>query len=134
MTLGILGIVIAEKRDDLNSVFAARGMGPNNVTVKLCAIDPNATTSTPPTHYMFSYAGTNATELSILQAMTAGDLPPVPDGTVWGENGVISAADAMAACDGSVFHVYSCAGDVEPVDHVAAVLESKGLQLVPSGF
>jgi len=37
----------------------------------------------------------------------------------------------MAASDGSVFHVYSAAGDIEPVDHVAAVLASEGLQYAP---
>ena len=58
-------------------------------------------------------------------------MPPLPESVVWGEDGVISAAAAMAATDGAVFHVYSCAGDVEPVIHVAAVLATEGLQYVP---
>jgi hypothetical protein len=37
----------------------------------------------------------------------------------------------MAASDGAVFHVYSAAGQIEPVDPVAAVLQSEGLQYVP---
>lgn len=37
----------------------------------------------------------------------------------------------MAATDGAVFHVYSAAGAIEPVDHVAAVLATEGLQYVP---
>lgn len=131
MTIGIVFIVKDAKKDDLNLVFAARGMGPESVTRKLCAIDPQATDQTPPTHWLASMANGTAEELATLNGMINGDLPPVPDGTVWGENGVISAADAMAACDGAVMQVYSCAGDVEPVDHVAAVLASRGLQYVP---
>lgn len=131
MALGIVFIVTDAKKDDLNLVFAARGMGPDSVTRKLCAIDPQATDQTPPTHWLASMANGTQAELDILNAMTAGDLPPVPDGTVWGENGVISAAAAMAACDGAVFQVYSAAGDIEPVDHVTAVLASRGLQYVP---
>ena len=131
MALGIVLIVAENNVTDLNRVFAVRGMGPDNVTRKLCAVDPGATYETPATHRLMSDAAGDGTELAILQAMTQGDLPPLPEGVVWGEDGVISAADAMAACHGSVMQVYSCAGDVEPVDHVAAVLASRGLQFVP---
>jgi hypothetical protein len=131
MALGIVCIVTDAKRNDLNFLFAARGMGPDNITRKLCAVDAGATYETPPTHWLMSNAAGNQAELDTLTAMTEGDLPAVPTGTVWGESGIISAADAMAACDGSVFQVYSCAGDVEPADHVAAVLSSRSLQYVP---
>lgn len=131
MTIGIVCIVTDAKKDDNNRVFAARGMGLVTHTRKLCAIDPAATYETPPTHWLSSNAAGDATELAILQAMTLGELPSLPEGVAWGEDGVISEADAKAATDGSVFHVYSCAGDVEPVDHAAAVLLSEGLQFVP---
>lgn len=131
MALGIVCIVTDAKKDNLNLVFAARGMGPDTFTRKLCAIDAGATDTTPPTHWLMSNAAGDAGELAVLQAMTAGDLPAVPAGTVWGANGVITAADAMAASDGSVFHVYSCAGDVEPTTHCAAVLTTEVLQYVP---
>lgn len=131
MALGIVCTVAAAKKTDINLVFAARGHGPETFTRKLCAINPGATWEATPTHYLMSNAGGDAEELAILQAMTQGDLPPVPNGTVWGEEGVISAAAAMACSDGAVFHVYSAAGDIEPVDHVAAVLVSEGLQYVP---
>lgn len=131
MTIGIVCIVTDAKKNDINLVFAARGMGPGTFTRKLCAVDPGATYETPPSHWLMSNAAGDGAELTVLQAMTQGDLPPLPPGSVWGEDGVISAADAMAACDGAVMQVYSCAGDVEPVDHVAAVLASRGLQFVP---
>lgn len=131
MTIGIVCIVGDAKKDDNNRVFAARGMGPETFIRKLCAIDPAATYETPPTHWLSSNAAGDGGELAILQAMTLGELPPLPDGVVWGEDGVISEADAKAATDGSVFHVYSCAGEVEPVEHAAAVLATEGLQFVP---
>lgn len=130
MALGIVCIIAAAFKTNLNLVFAARGMGPETFTRKLCAAGA-ATPSTPATHYLMSLAGGDGEELAILQAMTQGDLPPVPDGVVWGQDGVISAADAMAASDGAVFHVYSAAGDIEPTEHVIAVLASEGLRYVP---
>ncbi len=97
----------------------------------LCAVATDATWETEPTHYLMSAAGAHDTDVAIWQAMTAGNLPPLPEGVVWGVNGVISAEDAMAASDGSVFHVYSAAGEIEPVDHAAAVLATEGLKFVP---
>jgi hypothetical protein len=131
MALGIVCIVAAAQKINLNLVFAARGMGPETFTRKVCAINPGATWETAPTHWLMSLAGGDAAELTVLQAMTQGDLPDLPMGVVWGEDDVISAADAMACSDGAVFHVYSAAGDIEPVDHVTAVLASEGLQYVP---
>jgi hypothetical protein len=132
MTLGIVCIITAAKKAHINLVFAARGLGPETFTRALCAINPAATFETPATHYLMSDAGGDEAELSVLQAMTGGDLPDLPDGAVWGEGDVISAGNAMAACDGAVFHVYSAAGDIEPTDHATAVLVSEGLQFVPA--
>lgn len=130
MALGIVCIVTSAKVAHLNLVFGARGLGPDTFTRKLCASGA-ATPSTPPTHWLMSLANGDQAELNILTAMTAGDLPDLPNGVVWGENGVISAADAISASDGGVLHVYSAAGEIEPVDHVAAVLASEGLRYVP---
>lgn len=130
MALGIVCIITAAQKTNLNLVFAARGHGPETFTRKLCAVG-SATPATPPTHWLMSNAVGDEPELATLQAMTGGNLPDLPDGAVWGAEGVISAADAMAATDGSVFHVYSAAGEIEPVDHVVAVLAAEGLQYVP---
>lgn len=131
MNLPAICIVTDAQKVNLNLVFAAMGMGPETFTRKLCAIDAGATFETPATHWLMSAAAATDTDVATWQAMTEGNLPPLPEGTVWGENGVISAANAMAASDGSVFHVYSAAGDIEPTAHAAAVLESEGLQFVP---
>lgn len=132
MNLPYIAIVTDAQKTNLNLVFAAMGEGPETFTRKCCAIDPNATHETPPTHWLTSAAAATDSDVAMLQAMTEGNLPALPEGVVWGEDGVISAADAMAASDGSVFHVYSAAGDIEPADHAAAVLASEGLQFVPS--
>lgn len=131
MLLPYIAIVSAAHRDHLNLVLEAVGWGPGNFARRCCAINPAATSSTPATHYLTSAAAATDTDVAMLQAMTQGDLPDLPEGVIWGENGVISAADAMAASDGSVFHIYSAAGEIEPVDHAAAVLASEGLQYVP---
>lgn len=130
MALGIVCLVTDAYKTNINLVFAARGLGPETFTRKVCAAGA-ATPSTPPTHWLMSMANGDQAELNVLTAMTEGDLPDLPMGVVWGEDGVISAADAMTATGGSVFQVYSAAGDVEPVDHVAAVLASRDLQYVP---
>lgn len=142
MLLPAVCIVTAAHKTNINLVFAAMGEGPETFTRKLCAVDPLATTSTPPTHWLMSHAGATDSMVAIWQAMTQGNLPPLPEGVVWGVDGVISAADAMAATHGSVFHVYSAAGDIEPVDFIlgkpdandvrqGGVLASEGLQYVP---
>lgn len=131
MLLPFVAIVAAAHKTNLNATLAAVGWGPESFTRKCCAIDPLATTETPPTHWLTSHAGASDTDVAMLQAMTQGDLPVLPEGVVWGENGIISAADAMACSDGAVFHIYSAAGDIEPVAHIEAVLASEGLQFVP---
>ena len=131
MALGIVCIITDAQKDAINLVFVARGDGPETFTRKICAADPDATPETTPTHWLMSDANGDDAELSILMAMTQGNLPDLPDGVVWGEDGVISEADAIAATDGAVFQVYSAGGDIEPVDHVAAVLASRDLQYVP---
>jgi hypothetical protein len=131
MNLPYIAIVTDAKRVDLNRVFDAMGYGPETFIRKCCAPDPSATTATPPTHWLSSNASASDALVATLQAMTAGDLPALPDGVVWGENGVITAADAMAASNGSALHVYSAAGQIEPAQHAAAVLVSEGLQYVP---
>lgn len=143
MALGIVCIITDAQKTNINLVFAARGHGPETFTRKLCTIDPSATPSTPPTHWLMSNAAGNEAELAILMGMcNSNQLPPLPDGVVWGENGAISAAAAQAAIHGSVFHVFSCAGNVEPTDHIlgkedengvrhGGVLAGEGLQFVP---
>ena len=90
MTIGIVCLVTDAQKVNINLVFAARGMGPETFSRKVCAVDPGATYETAPTHWLMSMANGDATELAILQAMTGGDLPDLPEGVVWvpGNNGI----------------------------------------------
>lgn len=129
--LPVVCVVKDAVKDDANLVWAAWGRGPNTFSRKLCALDPEATESTPPTHWLMSDTSTTDSDVAIMQGFADGDLPPVPSGTVWGENGVISAADALVAVNGTNLQTYSASGDVSPVEHSEGILESRGLQFVP---
>ena len=131
MLLPFVALVTDAHKVNLNLTLAAVGWGPESFSRKVCAIDPGATFETAPTHWLTSHAGASTTDVAMLQAMTNGDLPQPANGAVWGVDGVISAADAMAASDNTVFQVYSAADDVKPVDHVNTVLTNRGLQYVP---
>lgn len=95
MNLPSVCTITAAKKTDINLVFAAMGEGPETFTRKLCATGV-ATYETPATHYLMSHAGATDSQVAIWQAMTEGNLPPLPDGVVWGEDGVISAAAVLA--------------------------------------
>ena len=131
MALPSICIVTAAQRDNANAVWEARGRGPNNFSRKLCELDPGATYETPATHYLIADSSTTQEEVAIMMSFQDGDLPPLPDGTVWGEEGIISAADAMTAINGANMQVYAASGDVAPVDHAAGILSSRDLMLVP---
>lgn len=125
-----VGIVRAADRDNANLVWAAWGKGPNTFSRKLTS-DPSPTTSSTVTHYLFADSSTTVEDVAIIQAMANGDLPPLPPGYAWGVDGVISAADALAAIDGDSLQCYSASGNVAPLDHCNAILASRGLSWVP---
>lgn len=127
---------------DVRLVWGAMGQGWDTFGRKLCSSATEATPETPPTHWLMSDAGSQSDMVTAWQAMANGDLPQI-DG-VWGENGIISAAAAMAATNGANLHVYTVSGDVQPEDfllgmadanHVrhGGMLASEGLQFVPEG-
>jgi len=129
MSLPSICIVTAEAVVDARLVWLAMGRGPNSFIRKLCAIDPEATWETTPTHYLMSDVSSSESDVAAWQAMANGDLPEIEG--VWGEDDVISAAAAMAATSAANLQVYSASGDVIPTDHAAGILGSRGLMLVP---
>jgi hypothetical protein len=90
------GLVTAAARADANRVFVAMGRGEAfgvpayDAPGKLLSVDP-------PTHYYFFDVTAEDHDVRAWEGMQSGDLPPVAPGVVWGEGGIISAADAMAA-------------------------------------
>lgn len=96
MAINIIAICPAAYLTDVNAVLEAMGRGPGNIEKK-ATTSPNPAWNDAATHYYMSDQGVTEAFQADLLAATSGDLPPVPEGTVWGEDGVISAADAMAA-------------------------------------
>lgn len=125
-----VGVVKAADRENANLVWSAWGKGPDTFSRRLTD-DPSPTTSSTVTHYLFADSSTSVEDVQIIQAMANGDLPPLPTGYAWGVDGVISAADALAAIDGDSLQCYSASGNVAPLDHCNAILASRGLSWVP---
>lgn len=53
-TLPCINVCLAAAKDGLNGVLFAMGRGPESFGRALCAKDPGATPSTPPTHYLMA--------------------------------------------------------------------------------
>lgn len=130
MALPSICIITAAAKDDANRVWSAMGRGPENFGVPLTNQIP-AVIGSPITHYVSADSSSQASDVAAWQAMQNGDLPPVPPGVVWGENGVIDAASAMAAVTGENLQVYSASGNVTPVEHLNGILQGRALSLIP---
>lgn len=126
--LPVVCIIAAASKDDGNLVWAAQGRGPDTFSRRLTTDSP-ATTGSTVTHYLMADSSSDASDVAAWQAMADGDLPQING--VWGENGVIGAAEAQAAVSGANLQVYSASGDVAPLDHCNAILLSRGLSWVP---
>jgi len=123
-----VGIVRAADKTNANLVWAAWGKGPDTFSRRLTT-DENPTTSSTVTHYLFADSSSSVEVVQIIQGFANGDLPPISG--AWGQDGVIDAADALAAIDGDSLQCYSASGNVTPLDHCNAILASRGLKWVP---
>jgi len=129
---GILAICTAAARTNLNLVFAAMGLGPDNISRRLTD-DPTPTVSSEVTHYAMYNAAALATDA---QTYDQAKLGFPPNETVegfpifWGQNGVISEPDAVAAFQSMQFWLNS--SDMEPsVFAEEAIMPTLGLSYVP---
>lgn len=120
-------------KTDCNLVWNATGRGPNTFSVPLVAADDEtATYETAPTHWLAQDMSATAELAVTWLAMCDGDLPQITG--VWGEEGVISAQDAMAACGGGNLQVYSAGGLIEgnaAIEWRNAILAGRNLKLRP---
>lgn len=120
-------------KTDCNLVWDATGRGPNTFSVPLVAADDDeADHTTTPTHWLAQDMSATDTLAVTWLAMTEGDLPQING--VWGEEGVISAPDAMAACGNGNLQVYSAGGLVEgnaAIEWRNAILAGRNLKLRP---
>lgn len=130
MTVNIIGIGKVAAVENINLVLEAMGRGPNNLS-RPATTNPSPTCETPPTHLYMSDQGVTGEFAAILLGFANGDLPPLPEGTVWGEDGIISAADALAAITAENFAFASFNEAFTPGEQVDAALTALGLVKVP---
>lgn len=130
MSVNIIGIGKVEAVVNINKVLEAMGRGPNSLS-RPATSTANPTWETAPTHRYMSDQGVTEGFAAILHGFANGDLPPLPEGTVWGVNGVISAEDALAAITADNFAFASFNEAFTPGEQVAAALDALGLVIVP---
>ena len=130
MAINIIGIATAAAVDDVNAVLEAMGRGPGSISRKATTVANPAWDATP-THFFMSDQGVTPEFQAQLLGFANGDLPPLPEGVVWGEDGVISAADALAAIASPNFSFASFSGAFTPGEQVQAALDALGLHVIP---
>ena len=130
MAINVIGIATAAAVDNVNLVLQAMGRGPGNISRKATTVADPAWDATP-THYFMSDQGVTPEFQAQLLGFANGDLPPLPEGVVWGEEGVISAQDALAAIASPNFSFASFSGAFTPGEQVQASLDALGLHVIP---
>lgn len=134
MNLPRITLAKVEALTDLNRIGHALDLGTGYFTgLALCAIDPNATWETPPTHYAGHDQHAQSSEQEMWQGMAqAADLPELPYGRLWGEDGIISSLDAQNALAFGNLKIVTAAGEDDPAAWFEGTLLGWGLQRVPS--
>lgn len=136
MTVNIIGIGKLAAVTNINLVFQAMGRGPNNLsrpaTTKPTPENelPEVTWETAATHKYMSDQAVSAEFAMILHGFANGDLPPLPDGVVWGVAGAISAEDALDAISSENFAFASFNESFTAGQQVHAALEAMTPPLV----
>lgn len=124
----VIAVAAAATIVNTRKVWEAQGLG-SEAFSRALTNDPSPTPESTVTHYMMSDDSCTVEMVAAWQAMANGDLPQING--VWGEAGVIEAADAMEATNATNLQVYSASGDVVPLDHANAILASRDLSFVP---
>lgn len=130
MSVNIIGIGAIAAVTNINLVLQAMGRGPNSLS-RPATTEISPTWESAPTHRYMSDQGVTGEFAAILLGFANGDLPPLPEGTVWGVEGVISAEDAIAAISASNFAFASFNEAFTPGEQVQAALTALGLTKVP---
>lgn len=130
MSINIIGIAPVSAVANVNAVLEAMGRGPGNITRNLTTAADPAWDATPTHMFMSDQAVSSEFQMNLLAA-AGGDLPPLAEGYMWGEDGVISAADATAAM--AQFAIASFNDGFSPPQQLAAALAAHDpvLYLIP---
>lgn len=130
MSINIIGIATAAALTNINLVLEAMGRGPGNISRKATTV-ANPLWSETATHYFMSDQGVSPEFQTILLGFSNGDLPPLPEGVVWGVDGVISAEDALAAITAENFAFAAFNDGFTPGEQVNSALGALGLHIIP---
>lgn len=127
-TMPCIVICPEDKADHLSKVWEAMGRGPNSFVTgrKVCAKDPAATQSTPPTHRLIQDMSATAELEDMWRKMAAGEAMPQ---IIWSETGLVTEVEAVAAALSMT--VFSVAGAEASSWGAAGILDQLGLQYVP---
>lgn len=123
--INIIAVAPIAYVEDVNAVLEAMGRGPGSLGTKASDVPDQAFGATSTHMFMCNQSAAAEFQAQMLAWAGDGDLPPLPEGVVWGEDGVISAADAMAA--GAHLAVASFNENFTPDEQVAATLGALGL-------
>ncbi len=135
MNLPRITIIKESVKDNMNLICEAMGLGTPYFTRKLCAINPLADHTTPPTHYLAQDMSAQDHEAVVWIAMAVeADLPAIQG--IWGENDIISAQDAQETLTPGNLQVYTAGGLDQSTGAAATawrdgILLGAGLQFVP---
>ncbi|MEQ3625998.1 MAG: hypothetical protein ABNH26_08825 [Celeribacter sp.] len=127
-TMPCIVICPQDKADHLSKVFEAMGRGPNSFVTgrKVCAKDPAATQSTPPTHRLIQDMSATAELEDMWRKMAAGEAMPQ---IIWSETGLVTESEAVASALSMT--VFSVAGAEATNWGPEGILDQLGLQYVP---
>lgn len=119
--------VAPQHRAAFNAIFDALGYGPQ-FRVPVTKENPPATTSAP-SSWFFAETSPEDDAVAVYEGLRVGTLPSLPPGVVWGEDGVISQADAQAAVSALTFEVYTAGGGaVVPYDWMHGAEDENGVR------
>lgn len=96
MPVHIIAVTPAANVTAANAVLEALGHGPDNFSTK-ATTEEGPAWDDPPTHYYFCWQYTPAGLADTFLAFADGVMPPTIGEWDWGEYGVISEEDALAA-------------------------------------
>lgn len=127
-----LVVTDAQKDNVVEVITAYRGeqYGFSRQLIPADTVNPSPASTT--TAWLAFDASTNEDQVAVMLRFANGDLPPLADPeAAWGENGLISASDAMTAINGTNLKVAAVSGDVVPWDFAVAFCDSLGLMFKP---
>lgn len=111
--LPYLGVTSAANVDAVRLVLGAMGTGWGGFGVVLIGInDTDIPTATPTGYYQYD-ASASSDLVATLQAIAGGDVPGLDingNPILWGQNGIISQADAIAAFASNKVQIISAVG------------------------